>query len=277
MDRRAGNVVGQAPTTDPRVYLAAERTFLAWIRTGLALMGFGFILARFGLFLQEIQAVRGESQPQPFGVSIWFGVALLVIGVLVNAAATAHHVHLVRSLRDGRSIFNRPSRMAIAVAVTLAFVGLIMALYLVLVHLRTPSPALGSKPMELQEHAGIVDRPSDHSVDQTVGRLQAMFRSRGVTVFAIVDHSGEAQKVGMKMLPTKLLIFGSPKAGTPLMVAAPCIALDLPLKLSIWEDTAAEVWISYNSVDYLRARHQLSQELAQNIAVVSDLAQRAAE
>jgi len=131
--------------------------------------------------------------------------------------------------------------------------------------------------MELQEHAGIVDRPSNHSVAQTVERLQAMLRNRGVAVFALVDHSGEAEKAGMKMPPTKLLIFGSPKAGTPLMVAAPSIALDLPLKLLVWEDVAGKVWISYNSVDYLRARHHLPQELAQNIAVVSDLAQKAAE
>jgi putative membrane protein len=136
-DQRPNAAAREAPAIDPRVYLAAERTFLAWIRTGLALMGFGFILARFGLFLAEIQALRKESSPQPFGVSIWFGVALLAIGVFVNAVAVGQHVRLVRSLREGRLNFNRPSTLAIAVAVMLACVGFVMSVYLVVVYLRT--------------------------------------------------------------------------------------------------------------------------------------------
>jgi inner membrane protein YidH len=127
---------GQPPAADPRVYFAAERTFLAWIRTGIALMGFGFVVARFGLFLQEIQVARGENSPQGFGFSIWFGVALLVIGVGVNASAIGHHVRLVRTLREGHADFNRASRMGIAVAALLAFVGFVMAVYLVVIRLR---------------------------------------------------------------------------------------------------------------------------------------------
>jgi uncharacterized protein (DUF302 family) len=124
---------------------------------------------------------------------------------------------------------------------------------------------------------GIIDKPSNHSVEQTVEKLRSILQSRGVTLFALVDHSGEAEKAGMKMRPTKLLIFGSPKAGTPLMLAAPSIAIDLPLKILAWEDGQGKVWISYNSPDYLRERHGLPQEQLHNIAVVETLAAKAAE
>src|SRR6267143_1705334 len=122
---------------------------------------------------------------------------------------------------------------------------------------------------------GIIDKPSNHSVEQTVERLNSILRSKGITLFALVDHSGEAEKVGMKMRPTKLLIFGSPKAGTPLMLAAPSIAIDLPLKILIWQDNQEKVWISYNSPEYLKERHGVSQELMQNIALVQTLATEA--
>ena len=124
---------------------------------------------------------------------------------------------------------------------------------------------------------GIIDKPSNHSVEQTVEKLNSILRSKGVTLFALVDHSGEAEKVGMKMRPTKLLIFGSPKAGTPLMLAAPRAGIDLPLKILVWEDGQGKVWVSYNSLDYLRERHGLPQELLQNIAVVETLASKAGE
>ena len=124
---------------------------------------------------------------------------------------------------------------------------------------------------------GIIDIPSNNSVDQTVEKLKAILHTKGVALFALVDHSGEAEKVGLKMLPTKLLIFGSPKAGTPLMLAAPGIAIDLPLKTLVWQDNSGKVWISYNSPEYLRKRHGLPEELLQNIAVVGTLAAKAAE
>jgi len=124
---------------------------------------------------------------------------------------------------------------------------------------------------------GIIDKPSNHSVDQTVDRLKTILQFKGVTLFALVDHSGEAEKVGMKMRPTKLLIFGSPKAGTPLMLAAPSIAMDLPLKILVWEDGQGRVWISYNSSEYLRDRHSLPAELLPNIAVVEALVAKAGE
>jgi putative membrane protein len=131
-----------SPDSDPRVYLAAERTFLAWIRTGLALTGFGFLLARFGLFLRQIQLLRPDTgTPQPGGLSIWFGVALVVIGVAVNIGAISQHLRLIRSLKAGQLDFNRPSKLAITIALTLAVVGLIMAIYLIFVHLNTGTTA----------------------------------------------------------------------------------------------------------------------------------------
>jgi uncharacterized protein (DUF302 family) len=124
---------------------------------------------------------------------------------------------------------------------------------------------------------GIIDKPSNHSVDQTVEKLKGILAAKGVALFALVDHSGEAEKVGMKMRPTKLLIFGNPKAGTPLMLAAPSIAIDLPLKILVWEDGDRKVWVSYNSPEYLKERHRLPQEFLQNIAVVETLATKAGE
>jgi len=124
---------------------------------------------------------------------------------------------------------------------------------------------------------GIKKLPSNHSVDETVERLKGILQAKGVTLFALVDHSGEAKKAGLEMLPTKLLIFGSPKAGTPVMVAAPSIALDLPLKILVSQDSQGKVWVSYNSAAYLQERHGVPQALVQNIAVVDALAAKAAE
>ncbi|HYK38857.1 MAG TPA: DUF302 domain-containing protein [Candidatus Eremiobacteraceae bacterium] len=124
---------------------------------------------------------------------------------------------------------------------------------------------------------GIIDKPSNHSVNETVDKLKGILEAKGVTLFAIVDHSGEAEKVGMKMPPTKLLIFGNPKAGTPLMLAAPSSAIDLPLKILVWEDGQGKVWVSYNNADYIKERHNLPQDLMQNIAVVETLATKSAE
>ena len=124
---------------------------------------------------------------------------------------------------------------------------------------------------------GLIDVPSNHSVDETVERLKGILQVKGITLFALVDHGGEAAKAGIKMRPTKLLIFGSPKAGTPLMLAAPRIAIDLPLKILIWEDAQGKVWVTYNSPVYLQERHGLPAELLPNISVIEALAKTAAE
>jgi uncharacterized protein (DUF302 family) len=124
---------------------------------------------------------------------------------------------------------------------------------------------------------GLVQIPSRYSVEETLQRLESALATRGLEIFARVDHSGEAEKVGMKMQPTKLLIFGSPKAGTPLMVAAPTLAIDLPLKALVWEDEAGKVWLTYNSPDYLRERHDVPSELIKNLEGAGVLMERAVE
>jgi uncharacterized protein (DUF302 family) len=120
---------------------------------------------------------------------------------------------------------------------------------------------------------GMVHLSSPHSVPETLKRLDAVLQSRGLTVFARIDHSEEAEKVGMKMHPTQLIIFGSPKGGTPVMVASPTLAIDLPLKALVWEDAGGKVWVSYNSAEYLRERHNIPDDLVKNLAVVGPLLQ----
>jgi uncharacterized protein (DUF302 family)/uncharacterized membrane protein YidH (DUF202 family) len=271
---------------DPRDYLAAERTFLAWVRTGLALMGFGFVVARFGLFLQQLRLFDHASSAPSYGVSLWFGTALIAVGVVVNLSSAWRHVQLVGELDQGKTESSRSLTQAVATALFLALVGLGMGIYLVSVRASSNlsfenheevTMASGSSKEALAGGKGIIDKLSNHSVDQTVEKLKTILQSKGVTLFALVDHGGEAEKVGMKMRPTKLMIFGSPKAGTPLMLAAPSSAIDLPLKILIWEDRQGKVWVSYNSPDYLRERHGLAQELLQNIAIVETLAAKAAE
>jgi uncharacterized protein (DUF302 family) len=129
--------------------------------------------------------------------------------------------------------------------------------------------------MHPEEEHGIIYKPSKHSVAETVEKLESILQTKGVKLFAVIDHSGEAEKAGMHMRATKLLIFGNPKAGTPLMLAGPSSALDLPLKILISEDAEGRVWLSYNSAEYLRLRHRLPPELMPNIAVVEALAEQA--
>lgn len=123
---------------------------------------------------------------------------------------------------------------------------------------------------------GIIDKASNYSVEQTVEKLKGILQSKGVKLFALIDHSGEAEAGGMKMPPTKLVIFGNPRAGTPLMLAAPSAAIDLPLKILVREDAQGKVWITYNSPLYLQQRHGLPPELLPTLAVVESLAAAAA-
>lgn len=114
-----------------------------------------------------------------------------------------------------------------------------------------------------------------YSVSETLERVEALLQERGLTVFCRVDHSGEAEKVGLKMRATQLILFGSPRAGTPVMVASPTIAIDLPLKALIWEDAGGKVWVSYNSPEYLQQRHTVPADLVKNISAAGSLLQLA--
>ena len=128
----------------------------------------------------------------------------------------------------------------------------------------------------LEEKSGLVSIRAARSVEETVVKLKHILQSKGITLFAIVDHSGEAAKAGMTMPDTKLLIFGNAKAGTPLMLAAPRMAIDLPLKILVAEDTAGQTSISYNSIQYLAERHGVSPDLLKSLSVIEKLAAEAA-
>ena len=131
--------------------------------------------------------------------------------------------------------------------------------------------------MTVEKNDGIITIPSNHSVEETLEKLKAILQSRGITLFALIDHSGEAAKAGMEMRPTKLLIFGNPKGGTPVMLAAPSSAIDLPLKILIWEDAQGKVWVTYNGPMYLQERHNIPTELLPNLSVIEALAKSAAK
>ena len=131
--------------------------------------------------------------------------------------------------------------------------------------------------MNVHAQNGLVNLASQHSVEETMQSFEALLSQRGITIFARVDHSGEAAKVGLAMRPTKLLIFGSPKGGTPLMQAAPTVAIDLPLKALFWEDADGKVWLTYNDPQYLQQRHNFPAELFPNIAAVNALFAKAVE
>jgi uncharacterized protein (DUF302 family) len=124
---------------------------------------------------------------------------------------------------------------------------------------------------------GLIQVSSHYSVDETVGRLKTAFTEKGMQIFAVIDHSGEAEKAGLKMPPTKVIIFGSPKGGTPLMVAAPSLAIDLPLKALVAEDSAGKVSVTYNSPEYLQSRHGVPADLIKNLAGAGALIAKAVE
>ena len=131
--------------------------------------------------------------------------------------------------------------------------------------------------MATNSSRGIINLPTKYSVDATVEKLKSILQSNSITLFAVIDHSGEAEKAGLKMPNTKLLIFGNPRGGTPLMLAAPSTAIDLPIKILLAEDAQGQVSISYNSPAYLQHRHNFPAELIKNIAAVETLAAKAAQ
>ncbi|HEY1800496.1 MAG TPA: DUF302 domain-containing protein [Terriglobales bacterium] len=124
---------------------------------------------------------------------------------------------------------------------------------------------------------GMIHLSSRYSVAETVQRLESLLKTQGIKIFCVIDHSGEAERAGMKMRPTQVIIFGNPKGGTPLMLASPSAAIDLPLKALIWEDDDNKVWLSYNTPEYLQQRHKIPDDLLKNIAGIGALLQKAAE
>jgi uncharacterized protein (DUF302 family) len=126
-------------------------------------------------------------------------------------------------------------------------------------------------------HNGMVHLSSRYSVAETVARLESILKAQGIKIFCVVDHSGEAEYSGLKMRPTKVVVFGNPKSGTPLMLASPSAAIDLPLKALIWDDNDGKVWLSYNSPEYLKQRHNIPDELVKNIAGVGTLLHKVVE
>lgn len=124
---------------------------------------------------------------------------------------------------------------------------------------------------------GMLHLSSRYSAAETVARLESLLNAQGIKIFCVIDHSGEAEKAGLKMRPTQVVIFGNPKGGTPLMLASPSVAIDLPLKALIWEDIDGKVWLSYNSPEYLKQRHNIPDDLVKNIAGIGALLQKAVE
>ncbi len=122
---------------------------------------------------------------------------------------------------------------------------------------------------------GIITHPSPYSVPETLDRLESILRAKNIKVFTRVDHSGEAEKAGLLMPPTQVLIFGNPKGGTPIMLAAPLSAIDLPVKALAWQDAEGKVWLSYNDPQYLKTRFSLPDELLTPISGLSALIEHA--
>jgi uncharacterized protein (DUF302 family) len=129
----------------------------------------------------------------------------------------------------------------------------------------------------MSQQDGLTQVPSRYSVDETLRKLESAFVAKGMKIFAVIDHSGEAEKAGLKMAPTQVILFGSPKGGTPLMVAAPSLAIDLPLKALVAEDPQGKVTVTYNNPEYLRDRHGVPDELIKNIAGAGALIEKAVE
>ena len=124
---------------------------------------------------------------------------------------------------------------------------------------------------------GLVNIPSKYSVPEILDRLESVVKKHGLTVFARINFSGDAEKSGLRMPPAQLLIFGNPKAGTPLMIASPSVAIDFPLKVLAWEDTNGKVWLTYNDPEYLKKRHGLPEQLIKNISGIRDLVKKVVE
>jgi uncharacterized protein (DUF302 family) len=137
------------------------------------------------------------------------------------------------------------------------------------------NPARNGLERRMDSIPDITSYSSPYSVPETLDRLEALLRQNNITIFARVDHAGEAQRVELHMPPTQVLIFGNPQAGTPIMLAEPLAAIDLPLKALAWQDAEGKVWLSYNEPEYLRNRFHLAPELLNSISGLAGLIRQA--
>jgi uncharacterized protein (DUF302 family) len=186
-------------------------------------------------------------------------------------------VQIIQIISKGEEFPVKPSKLAITLALVLAVIGILMAFYLL--HTRGATDGFHPKRdvMPQTNNSGIITHPSSLSIDDAVAKLQTLLQQKNIQLFALIDHSGEAAKVGLKMPPTKLLIFGNPKAGTPVMLASPSVAIDLPLKLLVWQDAQGKTQISFNDPKYLESRHGIPADLTQNLMAAGVLAQAVAQ
>jgi uncharacterized protein (DUF302 family)/uncharacterized membrane protein YidH (DUF202 family) len=249
---------------DSREFLAEERTLLAWLRTSLGIAGLGFVLDRFSLFLRAMQISTGVAPGHlPHVQGIWF----VLLAFVVNVLAISRHLVTIRAMRRAGLASAAPQSPVLVVAVLLTLLTAALGLS-VIPSARADTPRR-SESMDIGE--GIIRKPSTRTVPETLDRLEATLKAKGITVFARVDHSGEAAKVGLTMPPTQVLIFGNPKAGTPVMLAAPTSAIDLPLKALAWQDGAGKVWLGYTDPAYLARRYGLTEAQVAPLAGIGQL------
>ena len=251
------------PVADWREHLAEERTLLAWLRTSLGLAGLGFVLDRAGILLRAMHvpaATIAEEAPHVHGV--W----LVALSLLVNVLAISRHLATLRAMRRAGLTTATPQGPVLLLAVLLTVFSAALTITLIPAA-RAATPR--TTAMDIGE--GIIRNASPRSVPETLDRLEGILKAKGVQVFARIDHSGEASKVGLTMPPTQVLVFGNPKAGTPVMLAAPSSAIDLPLKALAWQDSAGQVWLGYTDPRYFARRYGLSDQQVALLGVIADL------
>ena len=252
------------PVADWREHLAEERTLLAWLRTSLGLAGLGFVLDRAGILLRAMHAPAATiAEEAPHVRGVW----LVALSLVVNVLAISRHLATLRAMRRAGLETATPQAPVLVLAVLLTVFS--AALTITLIPAARAATPQGTDAMDIGE--GIIRKASPRSVPETLDRLEGMLKAKGVQVFARIDHSGEAAKVGLTMPPTQVLIFGNPKAGTPVMLAAPTSAIDLPLKALAWQDPAGKVWLGYTDPKYFAHRYGLSEKQVAPLGVVADL------
>jgi uncharacterized protein (DUF302 family)/uncharacterized membrane protein YidH (DUF202 family) len=252
------------PVADWREHLAEERTLLAWLRTSLGLAGLGFVLDRAGILLRAMNvpaATIAEEAPHVRGV--W----LVGLSLLVNVLAVSRHLATLRAMRRAGLTTAIPQGPVLVLALLLTIFSAALTITLL-----PPARAVTDRRTDAMDIGeGIIRKSSPRSVPETLDRLEGILKAKGVQVFARIDHAGEAARVGLSMPPTQVLVFGNPKAGTPVMLAAPTSAIDLPLKALAWQDSAGQVWLGYTDPRYFARRYGLGDSRVAPLAVVADL------